>query len=259
MSLLRQLRLSESALDKWLDRRPAFDPQLTSTVAEIIAEVDRSGKAAVLQHTRRFDSATLEELYVQYDLYDLSDLSEDHKAAIDEAIERVTEFHELQLETLTEDMTDLQIGWGWRTYSDEDEQENEIGMVGQRLIPVQSAGIYVPGGKADYPSSVVMNVVPAKVAGATRIVVATPPCADGTISLAVVYACKQLGVDPVLMAGGASAIAAMALGIDGLATRMLQLPGWIFPPGPVKGSQLRWAFLILKGSNHAILIAGVGT
>ena len=215
MSLLRQLRPGDIALSRWLDRRPAFDPALTKTVADIIAEVDQQGAAAVLEHTRRFDAPALEDLYVQYDLYDLSVLSDEHKAAIDAAIERVTDFHELQLETLTEGMYELPVGWGWRTCSHEDDEGEEVGMAGQRLLPVLCAGIYVPGGKADYPSSVVMNVVPAKVAGVARIVVATPPRDDGRVSPAVVYACKQLGVEKVLMAGGASAIAAMALGIDG--------------------------------------------
>ncbi|MCH7945109.1 MAG: histidinol dehydrogenase [Armatimonadetes bacterium] len=217
MSLLRQLRPGDIALSRWLDRRPAFDPALTKTVADIIAEVEQQGAAAVLQHTRRFDAPTIESLYVLYDIYDLSVLSDQHKAAIDEAIERVTDFHELQLETLTEGMYELPVGWGWRTSSHEDDDGEEVGMAGQRLLPMVSAGIYVPGGKADYPSSVVMNVVPAKVAGVARIVVATPPRDDGNVSPAVVYACQALGVEKVLMAGGASAIAAMALGFEGFA------------------------------------------
>ncbi|MCH8980095.1 MAG: histidinol dehydrogenase [Armatimonadetes bacterium] len=214
MSLLRQLRPGDIALLRWLDRRPVFDPALTKTVAEIIAQVGEGGAAAVLQHTRRFDAPAIESLYVVYDLYDLSVLSKEHKATIDEAIERVTDFHELQLETLTEGMSELPAGWGWRTSAHEDDDGEETGMAGQRLLPVQSAGIYVPGGKADYPSSVVMNVVPAKVAGVDRIVVATPPREDGSVSPAVVYACQELGVEKVLMAGGASAVAAMALGLE---------------------------------------------
>jgi histidinol dehydrogenase len=145
-----------------------------------------------------------------------ADLPDAHKQAIRTAIERVMEFHQVQLDTLTEGWTELGSGWGWRTYSHEHEDGSESGMIGQRMLPVLSAGVYVPGGRADYPSSVVMNVVPAQIAGVERIVVATPPDKAGNVSPAVLFACHELGVENVLLAGGASAIAAMALGIEGL-------------------------------------------
>lgn len=213
MSVLRVLHYGDPSLEKWFDRRPSFDAGLVSSVAQTLREVADRGAEAVLEHTRRHDAPSLESLFVE--VSDV-DLPEEHKQAIRTAIERVMEFHQVQLDTLTEGWTEVGSGWGWRTYSHEHEDGRETGMIGQRMLPVLSAGIYVPGGKADYPSSVIMNVVPAQIAGVERIVVATPPDRDGNVSPAVLFACRELGVETVLKAGGASAIAAMALGIDGL-------------------------------------------
>lgn len=210
MSLCPVLRFGDPALARWYDRKPSFDATLVRSVAQTIEEVSLRGAEAVLEHTRRFDSSSCDSVIAE--IPKEVDLPEEHQNAIRSAIERVTAFHEIQLETLTEGMTALGDGWGWRAFSDD---ERESGMVGQRLLPMASAGIYVPGGKAAYPSSVVMNVVPARVAGVQRIVVATPPAKDGSIPAPVLFACRELGVDAVLNAGGASAIAATALGIDG--------------------------------------------
>ena len=208
MSLCPVLRFGDPGLGRWLDRRPSFDVSLVRDVAQIIQSVSERGAEAVLEQTRRFDSPHVDSLFVD----PTAELDDEQAGAMRMAIQRVRDFHELQLETLTEGMTELGDTWGWRTFSDDD---RESGMVGQRLLPAASAGIYVPGGKASYPSSVVMNVVPARVAGVKRIVVCTPPQQDGTVSPAVLFACQELGVDVVLRAGGASAIAAMALGFDG--------------------------------------------
>ena len=164
----------------------------------------------MLQHARRFDSPSVSGVFASTEGVELE---ERQASAIRAAIQRVTDFHQVQLESMTEGWTPTGNGWGWRTFSDD---ERETGMVGQRMLPVASAGIYVPGGKASYPSSVVMNVVPAKVAGVGRIVVATPAGPDGEVPPAVLFACRELGVETVIRAGGASAIAAMALGFDGM-------------------------------------------
>ena len=215
MSALRVLHYGDEALGRLLDRRPAFDPSVVSSVTATIQDVMNRGAEAVLEHTRRYDASGIESLFV--DLSELpSSLTTEQAGAVRAAIERVRDFHQVQLDTLTEGWTQIGRGWGWRTYSQERENARETGMIGQRMLPVSSAGIYVPGGKANYPSSVVMNVVPSLIAGVERIVVATPPDREGRVSPAVLFACRELGVDAVLKAGGASAIAAMALGIDGL-------------------------------------------
>ncbi|MEX2243581.1 MAG: histidinol dehydrogenase [Fimbriimonadaceae bacterium] len=199
----------DPALLKWYDRRPAFDARLVQGVAQTIDDVSRNGAEAVLRHTRQYDAPDLQTLFIRP-----SELPNPRTPEpLLTAIHRVTEFHELQLEALTEGMAATGDGWGWRTFSND---ERESGMVGQRLLPVRSAGIYVPGGKADYPSSVIMNVVPAKVAGVERIVVATPPDLNGEVSDAVLSVCHDLGVKTLIKAGGASAIAAMALGVEEL-------------------------------------------
>lgn len=217
MSAVTVYRFGDPALARWSNRRPTNDPALVRAVSHIIEEVEREGLDAVLRHTQRFDSHAVSSVFVTDEELGAVDLPKgEHAEAIRSAIARVTEFHELQLETVTEGMTRLQGGWGWRTYSHEREDGTETGMLGQRLLPVASAGIYVPGGQAEYPSSVVMNVVPALVAGVGRTIVATPPRSDGSVSPAVLFACRELGVKTILKAGGASAIAALALGGKGL-------------------------------------------
>jgi histidinol dehydrogenase len=211
--MIRKVAHGDAALSKWLDRRVSFDSALVSSVTRTIQEVSELGAQAVLEHTRQFDAPGVERVVGTVSEVEIP---EEHQDAIRTAIERVREFHQVQLDTMTEGWTELGNGWGWRTYSHEHEGGLETGMIGQRMLPVKSAGIYVPGGQANYPSSVVMNAVPAIVAGVERIVVATPPRRDGNVSPAVLFACKELGIEAVLMTGGASAIAAMALGIDGL-------------------------------------------
>jgi histidinol dehydrogenase len=211
--MIRMVAYGDAALANWLDRRVSFDASLVSTVSRTIQDVLERGAEAVLDHTRRYDAPGVERVV---DTVSEIEIPEKHQSAIRTAIERVREFHQVQLDTLTEGWTELGNGWGWRTYSHEREGGRETGMIGQRMLPVKSAGIYVPGGQANYPSSVVMNAVPAIVAGVERIVVATPPRRDGHVSPAVQFACRELGIETVLVAGGASAIAAMALGIEGL-------------------------------------------
>lgn len=210
--MMRVLDYGDGALHGWSDRTPSFDQSLTATVARTIEEVAKRGAVAVLEHTRRFDSPGLQSLFVgEPERAQANPDKSEHTTAIQAAISRVEEFHQVQLDTITEGWTPTGDGWGWRMFSND---ERESGMVGQRMLPIASAGIYVPGGQADYPSSVIMNVVPARVAGVKRIVVATPPDRQGNVPPAVLFACRELGVETVLKAGGASAIAAMALGIE---------------------------------------------
>lgn len=213
MSLCPILGSRDPGLDRWLNRRPGFDSKLVSSVAEIIDEVSREGAEAVLRHSRRYDSPALESLFVTPEEIQTAVVSTDELEALRLAISRVQEFHETQKAVITKDWQELPIGYGWRTDATE---SDDPGFEGQRLLPLASAGIYVPGGRANYPSSVIMNVIPAQVAGVQRIVVATPVGPDGTIAPAVLVAARLLGIQTILKAGGASAIAALALGIDDL-------------------------------------------
>lgn len=205
------LEHGDPALARWLDRSPIFDPAQTAAVAQTIAEVKAEGAPAVLRATHQFDAHELQDLFVQPQEFQ-AEISNEDADAIDFAIERVRDFHHLQFEVITTDWEDLGDGtYGWRTDATEAE---ETGFEGQRLIPLARVGVYVPGGRASYPSSVIMNVVPALEAGVKDIVVATPPRPDGSLSPAVLYACKQLGVTTILKSGGAAAVAALALGFE---------------------------------------------
>lgn len=210
MNLLPTYAFGDKRLERWVNRRPKYDPQLVSTVASIFAEVEREGLEAVARQTRRFDAPELNSVIVTEEELRSASIAPQFFEAIQTSIERVRDFHEVQLSTLTEGWDELDLGWGWRMDAIEDAEDT--GYEGQRMLPLSSVGVYVPGGKGTYPSSVIMNVLPAKVAGVERVIVATPPRADGTIDPAVLVACRELEIDLVIKAGGASAVAVMALG-----------------------------------------------
>jgi histidinol dehydrogenase len=181
------------------ERNVAFDDELMSQVAAIINDVRRRGDSALIDYASRFDGCDLraEDLRVSEKSLRVSagQTSANVLSALRESIRRVRAFHQFE----------RQQSW---------EFENEDGSrLGQRITPLDAVGLYVPGGTASYPSSVVMNVVPAQIAGVSRIAVATPP---GTIqkSPAVAAALLELGVTEVYAAGGAQAIAALAYGTE---------------------------------------------
>ena len=191
----------QEALQPWLDhlaaRSVALDADLIKLVSSIIDDVRARGDQALIDYTARFDGVELKELRIGRD--DLQRYSkgvdEDVRRALRVAIANVTAFHERQIEQ------------SWTFVPAEGIQ------LGQRITPLDSVGLYVPGGTAAYPSSVVMNVVPAQVAGVERIVVTTPPRTLSE-SPAVAAALLELGVTDVYAVGGAHAIAALAFGTE---------------------------------------------
>src|SRR3990170_1447224 len=180
-------------------RRLEIDPSVEQTVREIVARVRAGGDAALLELTLRFDRADLRErgLVVTPPEFERAEATVpiELKAAIDALVERLEDLHRRQ----------LPIEW-----------VDERGGVrfGELVKPIRAAGCYVPGGRAVYPSSVAMTVVPAVVAGVEEIVVATPPSADGSIHAVVLYAAVRSGATRVVKVGGAQAIAALAYGTD---------------------------------------------
>ncbi|HJU55936.1 MAG TPA: histidinol dehydrogenase [Pyrinomonadaceae bacterium] len=180
-------------------RSVALDAELMSTVSEIIADVRRHGDAALVDYTARFDGVRLERsgLRVPEETLLRAARSADPAVveALREAVRRVREFHEHEREK------------SWELSSAEGVK------MGQRITPLERAGLYVPGGLASYPSSVVMNVVPAQVAGVGRIVVATPPRTLAE-NPAVAAALVELNVTEVYGLGGAQAVAALAYGTE---------------------------------------------
>src|SRR3989440_2976589 len=182
-------------------RNVALDAGLMETVAAIIMDVRERGDAALIEYTERFDGVRLEAHALRVSeqkLLESAARAEQHVVgALREAIKRVREFHEHEREE------------SW-------EIETTTGVrLGQRILPLERAGLYVPGGTASYPSSVVMNVVPAQVAGVERLVVVTPP---RTLSEnpVVAAALVELNVTEVYSVGGAQAIAALAYGTETL-------------------------------------------
>ncbi len=188
-----------SALERIRSRNVAFDEQLLSEVSAIMQEVRGRGDAALVDYAARFDGCVLQagELRVDEGVLRRSAarVAPLVLEAIREAIQRVRAFHDLQ----------RQHSWV---------VETAAGVVlGQRVTAIERAGLYVPGGTASYPSSVVMNVLPAQVAGVDRIVVATPPRALQE-NPALAAALVELDVTEVYAVGGAQAIAALAFGTE---------------------------------------------
>jgi histidinol dehydrogenase len=181
------------------ERSVVLDAGLMSQVQSIIDDVRRRGDVALIDYANRFDGCVMQssELRIGQDELDRIAANADRSvvAALTEAIGNVRRFHEYE----------LQESW---------EIETADGVrMGQRITAVERAGLYVPGGTASYPSSVVMNVVPAQVAGVKRIVVATPPRSLRE-NPAVAAALVQLGIREVYAVGGAQAIAALAYGTE---------------------------------------------
>lgn len=190
---------ARAALDSIRSRSLQMNPELIARVSEIVSAVRAGGDDALIHYTKEFDgvSLTRDELRVDAEFLESAASRADSKTveAFRKAIRNVRAFHERQRER------------DW-------EMTNEDGaIVGQRIVPVASAGLYVPGGRAAYPSSVVMNAVPAQVAGVGRIAVATPP---GTLERNPMVAAviNQLAIQEVYRIGGAQAIAAFAFGTE---------------------------------------------
>jgi histidinol dehydrogenase len=181
-------------------REIALDVELTTAVAEIISQVKKRGDAALVEYTKGFDGVELKKDSLRVSEKELREtaasVDQDVLTALREAIRRIRNFHERQRE----------VSW------DLESTGNGV-RLGQRITPIERAGLYVPGGTASYPSSVVMNAVPAQVAGVERIVVVTPPKTLAE-NPAVAAALVELELFEVYTIGGAQAIAALAYGTE---------------------------------------------
>jgi len=186
-------------LEQIRERNVAHDADLMSQVGSIVDDVRRRGDVALIDCAARFDSCVMQPSELRIDVKELrriaSSVDANVLAALSEAVHNVRSFHEHE-----------------RQHSWEVETEDGV-RLGQRITPFERVGVYVPGGTASYPSSVVMNVVPAQVAGVQRIMVATPPRALRE-NPAVAAALLQVDVTEVYAVGGAQAIAAFAYGTE---------------------------------------------
>jgi histidinol dehydrogenase len=189
----------QDLLANLLKRSPNNYGEYEGRVNDIIQNVREKKDEAIFDYTKRFDGAdisaanirvTEEEIKEAYELVDEKLLTVIRKALVN-----IRKYHEKQRQN------------SWFT--------SEDGIIlGQKVTPLGIAGVYVPGGKAVYPSSVLMNVLPAKVAGVPRIVMCTPPGKDGKVYPSTLVAAKEAGVDEIYKVGGAQAIAAMAFGTE---------------------------------------------
>lgn len=201
---MQRLDASSDDFDSRLEALTAWDGgldgQVADTVATIVADVRERGDAAVLDYTLRFDrltAASVADLEVSEARLDsaLNAIEPAQRAALESAAQRIASYHERQ----------VQQSWQYH-----DEGGN---LLGQKITPMARAGIYVPGGKASYPSSVLMNAMPARVAGVPEIIMVVP-APDGELSDMVLAAARIAGVHRVFTVGGAQAVAALAYGTD---------------------------------------------
>ena len=199
---MRTVRLTKEStkdiLENLLKRSPNNYGKFESAVADILAQVKEKGDEALFSFTREFDKVditpetirvTEEEIQEAYQAVDASLLE-----VIKKALVNIRSYHEKQRQN------------SWFTST-----ENGT-MLGQKVTPLNRVGVYVPGGKAVYPSSVLMNIVPAKVAGVPHIVMTTPPGKDGKVNPSTLVAAKEAGADEIYKVGGAQAIGALTYG-----------------------------------------------
>ena len=190
----------DQALSKLLAWNDETDQQVTETVKNILSDVRSRGDQALIETTNKFDRRSvskMSELELSRDQLDIARQNLDPKIcqALEAAAERVKDYHQHQ----------LQESWSYT--------EKDGTVLGQQVTAMERVGVYVPGGKAAYPSSVLMNVMPAKVAGVEEIIMVVP-APDGELDQTVLAAASIAGVDRVFTIGGAQAIAALAYGTE---------------------------------------------
>ena len=203
---MRKIKLTKEStkgiLENLLKRSPNQYGSYETAVAEILERVKTEGDEALFSLTRQFDHAeitrenirvTEDEIREAYEQVDPVLLQVIRKALIN-----IRSFHEKQLQN------------SWFTSTEKGT------MLGQKVTPLARVGVYVPGGKAVYPSSVLMNIVPAKVAGVEQIVMTTPPGKDGKVTASTLVAAKEAGADEIYKVGGSQAIGALAFGTESI-------------------------------------------
>ena len=177
-------------------RSQETDAKVTEVVAKILKDVQENGDTALRKYTEQFDHVALEKLVIEKDEIEQAakQADEGFLGALQRAAENIAAFHEKQ-----------------KSRSFLDAKENGV-ILGQRVRGLHRVAVYVPGGTAAYPSSVLMNVIPAKIAGVKEVVMLTPPAKDGGANPDILAAAWVAGVDRVFLAGGAQGVAAAAYG-----------------------------------------------
>ncbi len=191
-------KTKQNLLEDLLKRSPNNYGQYERIVADIIYRVRKEGDQALFDYTRQFDKCEISPENIRVTREEIEEayqaLDQDFIATMKKSAANIRAFHEKQKRN------------SWF------EPREDGTILGMKILPVERAGVYVPGGKAAYPSSVLMNVIPAKVAGVPRIIMCTPPGADGKVNPGTLAAADIAGVDEIYKVGGAQAIAAMTFG-----------------------------------------------
>ena len=192
----------DSELDSLIAWDSSIDEEISNSVKKIINDVKRNGDSSVLDYTKQFDSImakSISELTISKERLKQSfdNLEKEQKDALSIAAERIKSYHQNQ----------VQESWNY--------SEDDGTLLGQRITPLERAGLYVPGGKAAYPSSVLMNSIPAKVAGVDELIMVVPT-PKGIVNELVLAAAYVAEVDLVITIGGAQAIAALAYGTESI-------------------------------------------
>lgn len=196
--MIKILNYNDAKKEDILTRDIKLESGVEATVAQIIANVRENGDKALLEYTEKFDGVRLPALRVTREEIESAYANED-KAFIE-----TLEFAKATIERFHK----MQVRAGFVI-------TGEDGVVaGQKITPIEKVGIYVPGGTASYPSTVLMNAIPAKIAGVSEIIMVTPPAKDGKIPSAILAAAKIAGVDTIIKVGGAQAVAALACGTE---------------------------------------------
>jgi len=200
---MRRITLAsgEEFREEYLGRQGAFNPDALRSATSIVEDVRMRKDEALRDYTEKFDGVSLENFRVSNAAIDeaVAGIDPNLAKALEQAAAQIRDFHERQ----------RQQSW----FS----AREDGALVGSKISPLESVGLYIPGGRALYPSSVLMNAIPAKVAGVKRIACTTPPAKDGTLDSAILFACRLAGVTEVYSVGGAQAIAALAYGTESIA------------------------------------------
>ena len=193
---------TKDILDTLLKRSPNNYGKFEAAVSEILSNIREKGDEALFAYTKKFDKTEINAGNIRVTEEEIKEAYEKVEPALVEVIRKalvnIRKYHEKQLQN------------SWFT------SKEDGTMLGQKITALNRVGVYVPGGKAVYPSSVLMNIVPAKVAGVSRIIMTTPPGKDGKVNPSTLVAAKEAGADEIYKAGGAQAIGALAYGTESI-------------------------------------------
>lgn len=237
--MIKILNYNEVSTDEIFERSEA-NVSVEDIVSEIIANVRKNGDKALFEYCEKFDKAVLSSLAVTEEEIDeaFSEVDEKFIEIIKKAKENIVAFHEKQK----------------RNSFIINETEGVV--IGQKVIPIEKVGLYVPGGTAAYPSTVLMDSIPAKIAGCREVVMVTPPNAEGKVNPVILAAAKIAGVDKIFKVGGAQAVAALAYGTETIpAVHKIVGPGNAFVAEAKKQVFGKVSIDMIAGPSEILIVA----